>query len=203
MLSKRKRTSSEHIYHGLYLYFLVSSSEILSKHCPFYMLSIEVTLQLGIGFKSINLERFSTRRTKISEYIIDETLIKVGPEHTWLWTAIEPENRQILALSISKKRNMLIAERFLSGLVKIHGKDSISTDGGTWYPMAYRFLKLKHHFHSSLEKSLIERTMQYIKDRTECFDDYFPCSKEKCKLNHVKNWLNLFVKIHNKEVLNA
>ena len=42
--------------------------------------------------------------------------------------------------------------------------------------------------------------MQYIKDRTEGFDDYFPCSKEKCKLNHVRNWLNLFVKIHNKEV---
>ncbi len=108
--------------------FLVYRSEILSKHCPFYMLSIEVTLQFGIGFKSINLERFSTRRTKISEYIIDETLIKVGSEYTWLWAAIEPENRQILALSISKKRNMLIAERFLSGLVKIHGKHSISTD---------------------------------------------------------------------------
>ncbi len=67
---------------------------------------------------------------------------------------------------------MLIAERFLSGLVMIHVKQSISTDGGTWYPMAYRFLKLKHHFHSSLEKSLIERTIQYTKDRTECFDDF-------------------------------
>ena len=48
-----------------------------------------------------------------------------------LWEAIEPENRLILALSISKERNMLIAERFLSGLVKIHGKHPISTDGGT------------------------------------------------------------------------
>ena len=44
---------------------------------------------------------------------------------------------------------MLIAERFLSGLVKIHGKHSISTDGGTWYPIACRFLELKHHIHSS------------------------------------------------------
>ncbi|WP_458721609.1 hypothetical protein [Candidatus Nitrosocosmicus sp. R] len=89
---------------------------------------------------------------------------------------------------------MLIAERFISGLIKIHGKHVVSTDGGTWYPMACRFLKLKHHINSSFEKSLIERTMQYIKDRTEGFDDYFPCSKEKCKLDHVKNWLNLFVK---------
>jgi putative transposase len=64
---------------------------------------------------------------------------------------------------------MFIAERFLSGLVKIHGKHPVSTDGGTWYPQACRFLKIRHHIHSSLEKRLIERTMQYIKDRTEKF----------------------------------
>jgi putative transposase len=88
---------------------------------------------------------------------------------------------------------MLIAERFLSGVVKIHGKHPLSTDGGTWYQMSCRFLGLKHHLHSSLEKSIIERTMQYIKDRTESFDDYFPCRKENCKLKHVLNWMNLFV----------
>jgi putative transposase len=203
MLSKRKRTSSEHIYHGIYLYFLGLSLRNSVKALSFLHVINRSHVTIWNWIQKYKPWKVSTRRTKISEYNIDETLIKVGSEYTWLWAAIEPENRQILALSISKKRNILIAERCLSGLVKIHGKDSISTDGGTWYPMACRFLKLKHHFHSSLEKSLIERTMQYIKDRTECFDDYFPCSKEKCKLNHVKNWLNLFVKIHNKEVLNA
>ena len=63
---------------------------------------------------------------RIAEYITDETLIKVGAEYIWLWVVIEPENRQILALNISKeRRNMLIAERFISGLVKIHGKHPI------------------------------------------------------------------------------
>jgi putative transposase len=62
-------------------------------------------------------------------------------------------------------------------------------------------LKLNHHIHSSFEKSIIERTMQYIEDRTENFDDYFPCKKKnKCKLNHVKQWLNLFIDQHNKEI---
>ena len=28
---------------------------------------------------------------------------------------------------------MLIAERFISGLVRIHGKHPVSTDGGTWF----------------------------------------------------------------------
>ncbi|HEY6536758.1 MAG TPA: hypothetical protein VIY08_13320 [Candidatus Nitrosocosmicus sp.] len=53
-------------------------------------------------------------------------------------------------------------------------------------------LKLKHHIHSSYEKSIVERTMQYIMDRTEGFDDYFPCRTKKCKLKHVPHWLNLF-----------
>ena len=94
---------------------------------------------------------------------------------------------------------MFVAERFISVVIKNYGKHPVSTDGGTWYPQACRFLRLKHHIHSSFEKSLIERTMQYIKDRTESFDDYFPCKIKNCKLNHVRNWLNLFANYHNEE----
>jgi hypothetical protein len=48
------------------------------------------------------------------------------------------------------------------------------------------------------KKSNIERTIQHIKDRTECFvDDYFLCAEtiknNKSKLIHVTNWFNLFV----------
>ncbi len=108
-------------------------------------------------------------------------LIKVGSELIWLWVAIEPKNKAILALTISEERNMFVVEHFLSGIVKSHGKHQVSTDGGgTWYPQACGFLNLKHHIHSSYEKSLIERTIQYIKDRIEGFDDYFPCRKKNC-----------------------
>jgi hypothetical protein len=31
------------------------------------------------------------------------------------------------------------------------GKHAISTDGGTWYPQACKFLKLKHHIHIHLK----------------------------------------------------
>ena len=103
----------------------------------------------------------------------------------------------------SKERNMFVAERYLSDIVTVYGKHPVSTDGGTWYPMACRFLKLKHHIHSTYEKSIIERTMQYIKDRTESFDDYFPCRQKNCKLKHVRNWMNMFVEYHNKEVKHA
>jgi putative transposase len=146
-------------------------------------------------------KKVSSSKKKIVEFIVDETLIKVGSEYIWLWITVEPENRQILALTISKERNMFVAERYLSDLVEVHGKHPVSTDGGgTWYPMACRFIGLENHIHSPYEKSIIERTMQYIKDRTESFDDYVPCRRKNCKLKHVKNWLNLFVDYHNKEL---
>jgi putative transposase len=90
--------------------------------------------------------------------------------------AIEPANKEILSISISKERNMFVAERLLYRLSEKHGEHPVSTDGDrTWYPQACLFLKLKHHhIHSPYEKSIIERTMQYIRDRTESFDDYFP-----------------------------
>ena len=50
-------------------------------------------------------------------------------------------------------------------------------------------------------KSFIERTIQYIKGRTECFDDYFPCTRVNCKLEHIMNWLVLFVDMHNRELV--
>jgi putative transposase len=61
-------------------------------------------------------------------------------------------------------------ERFLSNFVNKYGLHSVSSDGDDiwWYPQACRFLKLAHHLHSSFEKStIIERMMQYIKDRME------------------------------------
>ena len=117
------------------------------------------------------------------------------------WIAIEPTEKSILDVYLSAERNMFVIEKFLSSLIKDYGKHTLSTDGGTWYPYACKFLKLRHHLHSTYEKSIIERTIQYIKDRTECFDDYFSCRKEKCRLIHLGNWLNLFVDYHNKEVI--
>ncbi len=96
---------------------------------------------------------------------------------------------------------MFVVERFLSTMIHDHGRHPVSTDGGTWYPQACRFLRLKHHIHSPFEKSIIERIMQYIKDRIEGFDDYFPCRTERCDFKHVKNWINLFADMHNKEAV--
>ena len=59
---------------------------------------------------------------------------------------------------------------------------------------SYSFiLRKKYHYR--------ERTIQYIKDGTECFDDYFPCQKDNCTLEHLRNWFNLFVEVYNSMII--
>ena len=194
----RKRTSIENILYSLHLYFSGLSLRNTSKAISRFIRRSHTAIRDWI--QKYKPEKLFHNKTKISEFIIDETQLKVGSEIIWLWIAIESETKNILGISISKERNMIVAEHFLSDIVDEYGPHPVSTDGGTWYPQACRFLKLKHHIHSSYEKSIIERTMQYIKDRTEGFDDYFPCKKKKCKLKHVQKWLNLFADYHNKGI---
>ncbi len=196
---KRNRTKIKDIAYALHLYFdglsLRNTSKALSRFVKRSHSAIRDWIQ------KYKPQRLFFRKIKISEFIIDETQIKVGAEYIWLWIAIEPKDKEILSITISKERNMFVAERFLSNLLKEYGKHPVSTDGGTWYPQACRFLKINHHLHSTLEKSVIERTIQYIKDRTEGFDDYFPCMKKRCKLKHVQQWLNLFADYYNKDLI--
>ena len=53
------------------------------------------------------------------------------------------------------------------------------------------------------EKYHRERTIQYVKDRTESFDDYFPCRSERrrCKLEHILNWFKMFIDMHNRGII--
>ena len=199
-MSTRNRTSSKIIGYRLHLYFLGLSFRSTAKALSFLKIikishvSIWKWLQKYRPWKHL-------KKKKIKEYIIDETAIKIGSKLTWLWIVIESLHKEILSFHISKKRNISIAKQFLSTIINKYGKHAVSTDGGTWYPQACKFLNLQHDLHSSYEKNIIERIMQYIKDRTESFDDYFHCKKNKGNLKHVKQWLKLFVYEHNKEIL--
>ncbi len=112
--------------------------------------------------------------------------------------------------SISMERNLFVAEKFLSkntemNMANIRG---INIDGGTcWYPpqvISVSKATTSHiHPYSAYEKSIIiERTMQYIKDRTtkNALMIIFNAKEKKCKLKHMINWLKLFVDFHNKEL---
>ena len=76
-------------------------------------------------------KRILQTRRIISEFIIDETLIKAGSDYVWLWVAIEPRDKMILGIRISIERSMLVAKQFIQSLIRKYVKHNISTDGGT------------------------------------------------------------------------
>ena len=94
--------------------------------------------QSGIGFRNINLKGYHHKEIKLVNSV-DEAVIKVESELIWLWVAIDSKNKQILAQNISQERNMFVAERFLSNIIREYGKHLVSTDGGTWYPQPCNF----------------------------------------------------------------
>ncbi len=197
---KRNRTKLEDMVYALHLYFDGLSLRNTARSLSRFVHRSHTTIRDWI--QKYKPKRLFYRKTNITEFIVDNTQIKVGSESIWLWVAIEPIDKEILSFHISKERNMFVAERLLTNISEEYDPHPVSTDGGTWYPQACRFLKLRHHFHSSFEKSIIERTIQYIKDRTEGFDDYFPCKRKKnCKLKHIKQWFNLFAHYYNMKIL--
>ena len=90
----------------------------------------------GTGYKSTSPRGYRQRKRSLRGFAVDEALLKIGSELVWPWVAIEPANKEILSVGISRERNMLVAKRFLSGLLEEHGEHPVSADGGTWYPQA-------------------------------------------------------------------
>ena len=68
------------------------------------------------------------KNKKIIEFIVDETEIKDGSELIWLWVVIEPNDKEILVVDISKERNTFVAERFLSHVLDKYGKHQVSSE---------------------------------------------------------------------------
>ena len=199
---ERNRTSTVIVMYSLYLYFLGLSLRNTSKA----LIIFKDDKRRSYVSVWIWIQRFGScqiyKRKRVSAFIIDETVIQIGSQHFWLWICIEPIDKSVLGIYISEERNMLVAEKFIRSLVDKYGKHTVYTDGGTWYPQACNVLRLKHYLHSYFEKSLMERVNQYFKDRTEGFDDYYPCVKNECNLFHVYNWIQFFVSVYNDTIAN-
>ena len=117
---------------------------------------------------------------------------KIGSQHFWLWFCIEPIHSSVREFTYLRREICLLLKNSLHSVSK-YGRHPVYTDGGTWYDEACNILRLKHYLHSPFQKSLMKRVNQYFKDRTENFDDYYPCVKNI----HVHNWIQFFVSMYN------
>ena len=140
-------------------------------------------------------DRFVIAKCRVKEIFVDETLLKINGQDYWLWIAYdEPNIHACLLFHLSRERTIFVCYQFFRQIRSRYGSKVIYTDGAHWYKAAAcKWLRLKHIMYDIPLKNLMERFIQQIKDRTECFDDHFPCNKEECDRNHVSNWLKLFI----------
>ena len=198
---ERNRTPTFIIMYSLYLYFLGLSLRNTSKALIIFKDERRSYVSVWNWIQRFGSSQIYKRKI-VSAFIIEETVIQIGNHRFWLWICIEPIHRSVLGIYISEQRTILVAEKFIHSLVEKYGKHTVYTDGGTWYDEACNILRLKHYLHSSIEKSLMERVNQYLKDRIESFDDYYPCMQIECNLFHVYNWIQFFVSMYNDTIAN-
>jgi putative transposase len=124
---------------------------------------------------------------------VDETLIQIDGRDYWLWIAYEHRLKRCLMMHLSRERTIFVCYQFFKQLRSKFGRKPILTDGARWYIDACRWLGLQHYVYGTDLKNKMERFVQKIKDRTECFDNNFPCGKMDCNRQHVYNWLKMYV----------
>jgi putative transposase len=192
---KRNRTCPAVIAYGLYLYFSSRSYRCASKCLEPLVKRSHVAIWKWIQKYSDCADIFQTNKRAVKEIFVDETLLRIDGQDYWLWIAYEPHLNTCLMMHLSRERTIFVCYRFFKHLRHRYGRKLVYTDGARWYNDACRWLRLRHIIYGTEMKNLMERFVQQIKDRTECFDDHFPrrVRKENCDRQHVWNWLKLFV----------
>jgi putative transposase len=113
MLTKRSRTPSKYIIYALQLYFSGLSLRRTSQQLSCFIKRNHISIWKWIQhYKPMKI--LQRKRKKVQEFIVDETLLKVGSQYVWVWVAIEPLAKVILGIRISFERTMLlVAKDFL------------------------------------------------------------------------------------------
>lgn len=116
IVKRRSRTPSKYIYYALHLYFSgLSSLRKTSQHLsPFFIRRNHVSIWNWIQRQRPEKIFQRKRRSTVSEFIVDETIFKVGDEFVFLWVAIEPplvDKVILLGIRISSfERSMLLLQ---------------------------------------------------------------------------------------------
>ncbi len=86
----RNRTPSEYIGYGLYFYFSGLSLRKAADRpsdCFIKRNHVSIWNWNWNWIQKCNPQKISSKKKKISEYVIDETVIKVGSDYIWIWVA--------------------------------------------------------------------------------------------------------------------
>ena len=187
------RTDPAIIAYGVYLYFNSRSYRCTSRSLEHIIKRSHVSVWKWVQKYGKVADRFKISKHQVREIFVDETLLQIDGIDYWLWIAYEPNLKRCLMMHLSRERTLFVCYHIFKQLRSRYGRKPIFTDGARWYNEACRWLRLKHSVYGTKLKNLMERFIQKIKDRTECFDNNFPCRQINCNILHVYNWLKLYI----------
>jgi transposase-like protein len=101
---------------------------------------------------------------------VDETVVKMHGLRAYVWSAVDVDSGEILAIYASWNRNMLIALKFLRMVLgRCINKPLIIVDRGPWYRWALERLGLKYRYQRLGLRNAVERFFGHLKQRTRRF----------------------------------
>ncbi|MEM3168844.1 MAG: DDE-type integrase/transposase/recombinase, partial [Nitrososphaerota archaeon] len=130
---------------------------------------------------------------------VDETVISFKGHRCFIWSAVDVDSGEIIAVYASRGRSLLNSLIFLKMVLKsCENRPLIVVDRGPWYPWALKKLGLEHVQETFGKRNRIERWFRELKDRTKRF-----CNNVISKaLKSIEELVSAIALIHNL-ILNA
>jgi len=97
-------------------------------------------------------------------------VVKLHGFRAYVWSAVDIDSGEILAVYTSWSRNILIAMKFIRMVLdRCFNKPLIIVDRGSWYRWALDRLGLKYQYQRFGLRNAVERFFGYLKQKTKRF----------------------------------
>ena len=192
VFKRNKKSLEVKVIAGLLYFFGLSTrktSEVLSL---FEEISHESVRRYYHSLRKVFKEPRKKRRRLIA---VDETVLKVGKTRIYVWTAIDVDTMECLGTWVSTTRNVFDAITFIESTLKYcKSKPTFVVDRGSWYPLAFFFLRLKFKHETFGKRNAVESFFSILKKRTKAFYNRFP---HNTTLSTTLSWLHSFMNTYN------
>jgi transposase-like protein len=110
-----------------------------------------------------------------------------------LWSAVDVDSRELLALEASYGRSCLNALSFLKKALRMcTDKPLVLVDKGPWYRWTFERLGLEYRHERFGMRNRVERFFGYLKERTVVFHHKMSARNHVQGITNLKLFLNLF-----------
>jgi len=124
---------------------------------------------------------------------VDETKLRVKKSYVYVWSAVDVDSKELLALEASYGRSSLNALSFLKKALKMcTNKPLVMVDRGPWYRWAFERLGLEYRCERFGIRNRVERFFRYLKERTVVFHHKMSARNHVQGITNLKLFLSLF-----------